>query len=74
MTLTIYTNDYDTEDSISNGFSGDVFIENGTTGIWFKKDLSGALKHIVKNNIEISEIMFCYRDSNDQMFKKFAVG
>jgi hypothetical protein len=73
MTLTIYTDDYDIGDSISDGFSGDVFIENGNTGVMFKKDLSKALKHIVDNKIEIDEIMFCYRDLNDHMFKKFNV-
>lgn len=74
MTLTIYTNDYDTEDSISNGFSGDVFIEDGNSGKHFQKDLSNALKYLVQHNVEINEILFCYRDGNDQMFKKFMIG
>lgn len=79
MTLTIYTDDYDEQDSISDGMSGRVFLdtdENETEirGIDFGKKLSDALMHVVNTNTKIDTIMFCYRDKNlGQMFKKFKI-
>ena len=71
MTLTIYSDDFDENDSISDGFCGDVFVEDHSGGKRFRKNLSGAMKWIVENNIKINEIVFNYRDENTQMFKKF---
>lgn len=68
MTLTVYTNDFDEKDSISDGFSGDVFIEDKTSGKHFRKNLSSALKYVADNNIHLDEILFCYRDGEEQKF------
>ena len=80
MTLTIYTDDYDEKDSISDGMSGQVFLEvdeNNKTeirGIAFGRLMSDALTHVVNTNTKIDTIMFCYRDKKlGQMFKKFKI-
>lgn len=72
MTLTVYTDDFDDEDSVSKGFSGKVFVEGKSHGKSFDS-LSHSLKHIVENNIEIDEICFNYRDGKYQMYKRFDV-
>ena len=80
MTLTIYTADYDDQDSISDGMSGHVFLdvdENDKSeicGTAFGKLMSDALMHVVNTNTKIDTIMFCYRDKKlGQMFKKFKI-
>lgn len=80
MTLTIYTDDYDDQDSISDGMSGQVFLdvdENDKSeirGTAFGKIMSDALMYVVNTNTKIDTIMFCYRDKNlGQMFKKFKI-
>ena len=80
MTLTIYTDDYDEQDSISNGMSGKVFLDDDENdkseirGTSFGHLMSDALMYIVNTNTKIDTIMFCYRDKKlGQMFKKFKI-
>jgi len=66
MTLTIYSDDYDEKDSISDGMSGKIFLDPGKNdngiGTDFGKLLSDALMHVVNENVKIDEIVFCYKD------------
>lgn len=78
MTLSIYTEDFDEEDSVSDGFSGMVFVENKTCGKDFKKDslsenITDALKYVLENGVSIDEIVLNYRDGNEQKFKKMKI-
>lgn len=75
--LTIYSDDFDEKDEISEGFSGRVFLDPGTgenvSGVAFG-NISEAMKYLVETKIEVDEIMFCYLDeTKGQMFKKFKV-
>ena len=67
MTLTIYSDDYDERESVSDGMSGKVFLDPGKDdkekiGTDFGKLLSDALMYVVNENVKIDEIVFCYRD------------
>ena len=78
MTLTIYSEDFDQEDSVSDGLSGRIFLdpncgEKEGRGIPFGRDLSEALKRISRENIPVEEILFCYVDGEDQVFRRFFV-
>ena len=75
MTLTIYSNDFDDPQGGNRGFSGNVFVENGTEGISFsdnpETNLSRALRKISEGGIKIDEVVFNYRGGDgDQMFLK----
>jgi len=72
MTLTVYTDDFDKEDSVSKGMSGKVFVEGKGSGRSFSS-LSESLKHIIDEKIEIDNICFNYRDGDYQMYKRFDV-
>lgn len=78
LTLTIYTDDFDTKDGISNGFSGNVFLEGrkrfSDGGV--SRNLGDALKEIrdLGPSDPVDEILFCYRDGDAQWFRKFVVG
>jgi hypothetical protein len=66
MTLTIYSDDYDEVDSVSDGMSGKIFLDPGKNdngiGTDFGKFLSDALMYVVNENVNIDEIVFCYKD------------
>ena len=74
MTLTIYTDDFDKRDSISGGFSGNVFLEGKER--FFRGDLSRNLTEALKRILdeggeEIDEIVFCFRVGEGQFFRRF---
>ena len=78
MTLTIYSEDFDRKDSVSDGLSGRIFLDpNGREkegrGIPFGRNLSEALGRISRENIPVEEILFCYVDGEDQVFRRFFV-
>lgn len=67
MTLTIYSDDYDEVDSVSDGMSGRVFLDPGKDdkeeiGTDFGKLMSDALMYVVNSNVKVDEIVFLYRD------------
>jgi len=75
--LTIYSDDFDEKDEVSGGFSGKVFLDPGTgenvPGVAFG-GVSEAMKHLCESDVEVDEIVFCYRDEErGQMFRKFKV-
>lgn len=71
LTLTIYSNNYDAYSyTIGRGMSGKVFIENGKTGREFRS-AEQAIDFVVKNNLKLEEICYCYQVNGQQMFKKF---
>jgi hypothetical protein len=78
MTLTIYSDDYDESDSVSDGMSGRIFLDPGKDdaerGTAFGKLLSDAMMHIVNSDVKIDEIVICYKDrKSGQMFKRFKI-
>ena len=74
MTLTVYSEDFEKGENISNGgFSGCVFLDGKNGGTSFSRNLSDALTYICNNKIEINEICFNYRNGDEQMFKRFNV-
>ena len=76
MTLTIYTEDFDEKDAISDGLCGDVFIDGAEKRFYrgtLSQNLSDALKCSLEENIDINEIVICYRSKNEQRFRRFSV-
>lgn len=77
MTLTIYSNDFDSNDNVLNGgFSGDVFVESSISGERFhgsSDNLNNAIRFIIKNDIVIDEITYNYVDDGNQMFKRLII-
>ena len=76
MTLTIYTEDYDEKDEISDGFCGDVLLDGAEKRFYagtMSENLSEALKCSLDERINIDEIVFCYRDGNEQKFMRFNI-
>ena len=60
MRLTVYSNNYDNYSYVvGRGMSGKVFLENGKTGKEFKS-VEQALEFIVKNNIDIKYLTYCF--------------
>ena len=77
MTLTIYSEDYDERDAVSDGMSGAVFLDpcgGEGDGIHFGKRLSDAMTYIANNRVKVDDVVFCYRDGKcGQMFMRFNV-
>lgn len=79
VVLTIYTDRFDSSESIygGSGMSGKVFLEGaGGTGNYGRefKAVDEALSYCDKNNMEIDRIDFHYLDNYEvQRFRKFNV-
>lgn len=74
MTLTIHTQDFDH----GKGLSGKVYLdpkskEENSLGEDFGKDLSKALLKIAEGRYSLDEILFLYRDGEEQKFIRFAI-
>ena len=71
--MTVYSNNYDMYSYVvGRGMCRKVFIENGKTGKEFKS-VESALDYVVKANIQLDEIVYCYQVNGTQMFKKFKI-
>lgn len=68
MTLTIYSNDYDT-DCCNGGLSGCVFVEGDGGGGTFA-NVQEALKYVLGVGLELDTLQYCYRTGGEQLFFK----
>ena len=68
MTLTIYSNDYDT-DCCNGGLSGCVFVEGDGGGGTFA-NVQEALKYVLGVGLELDTLQYCYRIGSEQLFFK----
>ena len=76
LTLTIYTDDFETENLPNGGFDGHVLAEGKK--VFSKGDLSRNLTDALKwlrdeDSGKVDEIVFCFRDGEEQWFRKFVV-
>ena len=76
MTLTIYTDDFETENLPNGGFDGHVLAEGKK--VFSEGDLSRNLTDALKwlrdeDSGKVDEIVFCFRDGEEQWFRKFVV-
>lgn len=71
MELTIYSKDFDDGQNVAgSGMNGLVFVEGNKTGMQFD-NVDEAFKHVVKDNVSLDAISFCYQEDGVQKFKKF---
>ena len=78
MELTIYSDDYDKDEGVSNGgFSGKVFldgVENGVDVQYADMTLSQMLSKLDDLGLDVDSILFCYRSSKgEQRFRRWKV-
>lgn len=80
MELTIYSNNFDDGENVANnGFNGKIFLDNSEGEFVAKSssirrefnNIAEAFQYIIENNLPFDSILYCYKDSENQVFKRF---